>query len=297
MDIEFRRGELQLPDTRYLVVDIVDDTLIIGGHRAEKAEQPRLEFGLVGLGARILVAEGVGVRLCQGLAAWHFLVALVAIGGCKRLLDLLQHRVFLRRRRSVAAACRHRVLEIGLRRLQGALVDEDRAEWRFLDLGVDLAQRIATGKDIFAAVLGCRPDGDRNIGIDAAGGTVFGHATGFDFDGVGAVIAFDEGAEILRRLGFAEIVPGAREFLPVDGAVERADDRFGVRPVVDIGRFGGEHWLAWHSKGEKSGRCKKGASHRESPPDGKSYHTDCGDVVTLEESPAEALGAAVGVAA
>nr|WP_245440874.1 DUF1993 family protein [Mesorhizobium sanjuanii] len=77
--------------------------------------------------------------------------------------------------------------------------------------------------------------------------------------------------------------------MPADGAVERADDRFGGGPVVDIGRFGGEHWLARYGKGEESGCCNKGASHRESPPDEKFYHNDCGGAVTLEESPEKAL--------
>ena len=224
-------------------------------------EKPGFPLG-VALG-RVLVL--VFDREQLGLLLEQFLVALAGIGGGERFPGLFQRFILFRRRRAVTAARRHGLFEIGGRRLQRALVDEDRLERRLLDLGVDLAQRVAAGKDLGLALLVGRLDGDGDIVIDAARRPFVGYRAGLDLDRIGAVIALDERVEILRRLGIAVIAPGLGEFMPVDGAVERADDRGGVRAVVDIGRIGRERLLARYGDREKSGRCKKRASHRDPP--------------------------------
>src|SRR5689334_9503813 len=98
----------------------------------------------------------------------------------------------------------------------------DRIEGRRgLDLRIHLAQRVTAGKDLFAAALVRRTDGHRDVVEDAAGGALVRNGTGRDLDLVGTVIALDETVEILSRLCVAVIPPGAGEFVPVDGAVER----------------------------------------------------------------------------
>jgi hypothetical protein len=142
----------------------------------------------------------------------------------------------------------------------------DRVEGRRLDLAVDLPQRVAAGKHMFAAVGADRADGDRHGEVDAAGGPLAALAAGFDVDMVGAVIALDEGVEILGRLGVAEIIPGAGVFVAVDGVVERFHHRFGAGAVVQIRRLGLQRRRA-RQQGQRAeqGCGERDISHRESP--------------------------------
>src|SRR5690606_2698772 len=106
------------------------------------------------------------------------------------------------------------------RRLQHAFLYMDRIEWRFLNLCVDLPQRVATGKKPLVARNGRCSYGNGHREEYAAGRPFLGNAACAQLDCIRIRITPGGTLKVVGRVGLAEIAPGASVFFPVDGVVE-----------------------------------------------------------------------------
>ena len=119
---------------------------------------------------------------------------------------------------------------------------------RVAQMGIRLLQNVAAGIDRHRAVGAARLDHGRHQPPGAAHRPFPGRHAGLHADLFGIGIAGGETA-IVRAGALLVIAPGPRPVLPVDGVIEREDDRLGAGAVVPVGATGDEH-----PRGQRQGR-------------------------------------------
>ena len=245
--------------------------LVVGAVAAPEAEQPRLGLGRVRILVGIAELQRVVVRLCRvGLGIGVERLAGARICGAEKRLRLVEDRIAGRRWRAVAAALRHGVLQWLLRDAQLAAFDRHGNEGFGLYLRAGKAHHVAAGEDAGSASGTLGADRHGHLVQDAAGCTFLADGAGQHLHRCGAGIAFGVSSQRIGRRR-REVAVGAGEFLAVDRIVEGSHQRFGARPVVEIGWLGGK---AGGRQGEKGG--KQADTHDDPPIRAADHNIDYG---------------------